>query len=103
MGKGMEMVKNDNTIDKNSILIAGDTVACIGNRVLDKALSDDDVRKYFLTEEGKKFFEWYMPRITEIIERYLGTGKKMKDATRTQVDAVSLVIGDLKELIANAK
>ena len=55
------------------------------------------------TEEGKKFFEWYMPRITEIIERYLGTGKKMKDATRTQVDAVSLVIGDLKELIANAK
>lgn len=55
------------------------------------------------TEEGKKFFEWYMPRITEIIERYLGTGKKMKDATRMQVDAVSLVIGDLKELIANAK
>ena len=53
MVKGIEMVKNDNAIDKNSILIAGDTVACIGNRVLDKALSDDDVRKYINIINGK--------------------------------------------------
>ena len=54
------------------------------------------------TEEGKKFFEWYMPRIAEIIERHLGKGKKMKDATRAQVEAVSLVIGDLKEFLSKA-
>ena len=41
--KAYEMVMSDPNIDKHSIIIAGDTVACIGNRVLDKALNKDDV------------------------------------------------------------
>ena len=55
------------------------------------------------TDEGKKFVEYYRPKITEIIERHLGKGKKMQDATRGQVEAVSLVLGDLKELVAKAQ
>ena len=53
MKKGLEMVNDDSSVDKNSILIAGDTVACIGNRVLDKALTDDDVRRYINIMNGK--------------------------------------------------
>ena len=51
------------------------------------------------TEEGIKFREFWQPRITQVIENYLGKGKKMKDVTRDQVEAVDLIITDLKELI----
>ena len=51
--KAVEMVKNDANIDKNSIIIAGDTVACCGNMVLEKALTDEDVRKYLQKMNGR--------------------------------------------------
>ena len=44
--KALDMVQKNDKIDKNSILIVGDTVACCGNIILDKATTDDDVRKY---------------------------------------------------------
>ena len=51
------------------------------------------------TDEGKKFHDYYQPRITQIIERYLGKGNRMKDATREQVEAISLVVDELKDLV----
>ena len=51
--KAIEMVDNDDNIDKNAILIAGDTVACCGNMILDKALTDDDVRRYLKKMSGR--------------------------------------------------
>ena len=51
------------------------------------------------TEEGKKFREYWQPRICQCIERYLGKGKKIKDATMNQVEAISLIVMDLKDLI----
>jgi hypothetical protein len=51
------------------------------------------------TEEGKKFFEYWVPRITEITTKYLGTGKKVTQCTRAQVEQLSLIIDDLEELI----
>lgn len=51
------------------------------------------------TEEGIKFRDYWQPRITQVIEKYLGKGKKMKDVTRDQVEAVDLIITDLKDLI----
>lgn len=51
------------------------------------------------TDSGKKFAEYWQPRITQIIERYLGKGKKIKDATRDQVEAIDLILTDLKDLI----
>ena len=38
-------------------------------------------------------------KITQIIERYLGKGSKVGDATRDQVEAIDLIVTDLKELL----
>ncbi len=51
------------------------------------------------TEEGVKFRDYWQPRITQVIEKYLGKGKKVKDATRDQVEAIDLIVADLKELV----
>ena len=51
------------------------------------------------TEDGVQFRDYWQPRITQIIESYLGKGKKMRDCNRDQVEAVSLIVADLKELI----
>ena len=51
------------------------------------------------TDEGIKFRDYWQPRITQTIEKYLGKGKKMKDATRDQVEAIDLVVTELKELV----
>lgn len=57
--------------------------------------SDGDVT----TAEGKQFKEYWQPRITQIIERYLGKGHKVKDCSRDQVEALDLILADLRELI----
>ena len=51
------------------------------------------------TEDGVKFKEYWQPRITQIIERYLGKGKKIMDCTRDQVEAVDLIVDELRELV----
>ena len=51
------------------------------------------------TEDGKKFQEYWVPRITEITTKYLGPGKKVVQCTRAQVEQLSLVVDELKELI----
>lgn len=50
------------------------------------------------TPDGVKFKEYWVPRITEITEKYLGKGKRVMDATRTQTQALELIITDLKNL-----
>lgn len=47
----------------------------------------------------KEKMEYYAPRITEIINKYLGKGKKLSNATRDQVEQISLIVFDLKELL----
>lgn len=42
---------------------------------------------------------YYAPRITEITNKYLGKGKKVVNATRDQVEQISLIVFDLKELL----
>ena len=51
------------------------------------------------TEDGKHFKEYWQPRISQCIEKYLGKGHKFKDATRDQVEAVSLIVMELKDLV----
>ena len=51
------------------------------------------------TEDGIKFRDYGQPRITQAIEKYLGKGRKMKDVTRDQVEAVDLIISELKDMI----
>ena len=45
--------------------------------------------------------EYYAPRITQITDKYLGKGKKVSMATRDQVEQISLIVFDLKELLNN--
>lgn len=52
------------------------------------------------TEDGKTFQEYWAPRISEIATRYLGTGKKVSQCTRAQVEQLSLIVEDLKDLVA---
>ncbi len=42
---------------------------------------------------------YFAPRITEITDRYLGKGKKVANITRDQVEQLSLIVFDLKELL----
>lgn len=51
-------------------------------------------------KDPAKMENFYAPRITEIVEKYLGKGKKINNATRTQAEQVSLIVFDLKELVA---
>ena len=51
------------------------------------------------TPEGKEFQEYWAPRITEIATKYLGSGKKVSQCTRAQVEQLSLIVDDLKDLI----
>ena len=50
------------------------------------------------TEKGQKFKEYWMPRIIEITDRYLGKGKKVNQCTRDQVEALDLIVTELKDL-----
>lgn len=47
-----------------------------------------------------KFKEYYAPRITQIVEKYLGKGKKINNATLDQVEQVSLIVFDMRDLVA---
>ena len=38
------------------------------------------------------------PKITEIVNRYLGKGKKASDATRDQAEFIALIVDEVKEL-----
>lgn len=51
------------------------------------------------TEEGVKFRDFWQPRITQVIERYLGKGRKIRDMDRNQVEALDLIVQDLKDLV----
>ncbi len=47
---------------------------------------------------GENFEEKYSSRITQITEKYLGRGNKVSQCSREQVEALSLIVADLKEL-----
>ena len=51
------------------------------------------------TEEGMHFRDYWQPRIIQVIEKYLGKGKKIKDCTRDQVEAMDLIVTELKDLV----
>lgn len=49
--------------------------------------------------DEKEFQDFWQPRLTETIEKYLGKGNKISNCNRTQVEAVSLIVADLHELV----
>ena len=51
------------------------------------------------TPEGKRFGEYWVPRITEITNKYLGSGKKVSQCNRSQVEQLNCIVDELKELL----
>lgn len=43
--------------------------------------------------------EYYAPRMTEIIEKYLGKGKKLQETTRSQAEFVHLIVQEIKDTL----
>ena len=96
-GKDLFTDKRENVhIDTTSDLDFDELVKEFGNIIANIPGSTDGTAE---TEDGVKFRDYWQPRITQIIERYLGKGKKMKDVTRDQVEAVDLIVSELKEIV----
>ena len=74
--------------------------------VVVETLDYDDLMKEFTTLVSsipqEKMETYFAPRITQIVERSLGKGKKISNATIDQVEQIGVIVDDLKELIANA-
>lgn len=51
------------------------------------------------TADGQRFKEYWGPEIQKITERHLGKGGKVSLCNENQVQAISLIVDDLKELI----
>lgn len=65
----------------------------------DKLMNEfQDIINRLIKVAGDKFEEKYSPRITQITEKYLGRGNKVSQCSREQVEALSLIVEDLKEL-----
>ena len=47
--------------------------------------------------------DYYAPRITQIVEKYLGKGRKMSGVTRDQAELVYLVVTEIEEDLVNKK
>ena len=57
-----------------------------------------DIINRIIKKSGENFETKYTPRITEITEKYLGKGNKVSQMSRTQTEALSLIVADLKDL-----
>ena len=58
-----------------------------------KADCDAIINEYMATDKV-----YYCDRITQVIARYLGKDRKLKDATRDQAEFLYLILADLKEI-----
>lgn len=72
---------------------------------LDKTYDYDALRSEFDTVAGElmsKDGNYYGPRIVQIVNKYLGTGKKVSETTPAQAELVYLILTEIKEdLIKN--
>lgn len=50
------------------------------------------------SEDEEKMETYYAPRITQIINKLLGAGKKVNDMTRDQVEQLALIVDELKDI-----
>lgn len=76
--------------------------------VVDAGINFDELMNEFNTivsqiqnAVGSNFGTAWAPRITEIIDRNLGKGKKVHEMDRDQVEQLSLIVSDLKDAVAN--
>lgn len=66
-----------------------------------QAPSYDELMEEFskiVTEKMEINAEYYQPKIVHVVESYLGRGKKFTEATQDQVEQMSLIIDELREM-----
>jgi hypothetical protein len=52
-----------------------------------------------LAKDSEKFATYWQPRIVQTVEKFLGKGQKVNQCSRDQVEALSLIVDELKSLI----
>lgn len=57
------------------------------------------ITKLSSESEEETFANYWQPRITQVIEKYLGKGMKASQCTRDQVEALDLIVSELRGLI----
>lgn len=55
------------------------------------------------TKTEEEFATYWQPRIVQITDKYLGKGMKVSQCSRDQVEALDLIVSDLKELVEKEK
>ena len=66
-----------------------------------KMLSYEELQEEFMkivSEKMEANAEFYQPKIIHLVETYLGRGKKFSEATYDQVEQMSLIIDELKDI-----
>lgn len=61
-------------------------------------LEFQDIINRLIKKAGDDFESVYTPRITQITEKYLGRGNKVSQCSRDQVEVLSLIVDELKDL-----
>lgn len=65
-----------------------------------KTFDYDALREEFQSLVGDlmaKNQAYYTPRVTQIVDKYLGKGKKVSDATMDQAELIDLIVTEIKE------
>ena len=57
------------------------------------------ITKLSSESDEETFANYWQPRITQVIEKYLGKGMKASQCTRDQVEALDLIVSELRGLI----
>lgn len=60
---------------------------------------DQMIHHLIETKSEEEFATYWQPRIVQITDKYLGTGMKVSQCSRNQVEALDLIVTDLHELI----
>ena len=60
---------------------------------------NDMITKLMTETEDDTFRTYWQPRITQIIEKYLGKGMKVSQCSREQTEALDLIVSEIKELL----
>jgi hypothetical protein len=88
-------------IDKEAALNGGKYITNDRESIVTKAEYDyDALMKEFQEYVGalmNKDQAYFGPRITQIIEKYLGKGKKISEASIDQAELINLIVTEIKE------
>ena len=68
-----------------------------------KAKFDTLINQIIENHTEEEMGSYWQPRITQITDKYLGKGHKVGNMNRDQVEALSLIVDDLEELINNVR